>query len=145
MLVTIRMASPNDIEQMQLLYDEYMATDIQRDSTLRQAVADNNSEILVAEVQGNLVGLIHQTFYVDPLHAGVCSDLLFLYVSEAFRRQRIGSMLLEKALAGAARRSVREVHVSTRADNFAAMKLYDKFQFEYAGPLLECTPDKLTD
>lgn len=54
-------------------------------------------------------------------------------------------MLLEKALASAARRSVREVHVSTRADNFAAMKLYDKFRFEYAGPLLECTPDKLAD
>ena len=145
MSVTIRPTSLNDINQIRQLYDEYIETDIQRDSTLRQAVASNDSEILVAEAQGKLVGLIHQLFYVDPLHAGTCSNLLFLYVTEAFRRQRIGSMLLDKALASAAKRRVREVHGSTRTDNFVAMRLYDKFRFEYAGPLLECTPSKSID
>jgi ribosomal protein S18 acetylase RimI-like enzyme len=145
MSVTIRPASANDVKQMQQLYDEYMETDIQRDSTLRQAIASNDSEILVAEAQGKLVGLIHQVFYVDPLHSGTCSSLLFLYVAEAFRRQRIGSTLLDKALESAAKRSVREVHVSTRSDNFAAMRLYDKFRFEYAGPLFECTPSESVD
>jgi ribosomal protein S18 acetylase RimI-like enzyme len=64
-------------------------------------------------------------------------------VTEGFRRQRIGSMQLEKAIASATKRNVQEVHVSTRTDNFAAMKLYDKFRFEYAGPLFEYNPGKL--
>jgi ribosomal protein S18 acetylase RimI-like enzyme len=145
MSVTIRRLSLDKIEQAEQLYQEYMKLNVPREQALRQSIERDDSEILVAETQGRVIGLIHQIFYIDPLHAGACSNILFLYVRELFRRQRVGSMLLEGALNSAARIGVREVHVSTRADNFAAMKLYEKFRFEHAGPLFECTPRKLDE
>jgi len=145
MSVTIRKLSLDKIEQAEQLYQEYMRLNVPREQALRQSIEREDSEILVAETQGRVIGLIHQVFYIDPLHAGVCSNILFLCVREPIRRQRIGTLLLEGALNSAARIGVREVHVSTRADNFAAMKLYEKFRFEHAGPLFECTPGKLDE
>jgi len=145
MSVTIRKLSPDKIEQREQLYQEYMKLNVPREQALRQSIERDDSEVLVGEVQGRVVGLIHQVFYIDPLHAGVCSNILFLCVREPFRRQRVGSLLLEGALNSAARKGVVEVHVSTRADNFPAIKLYEKFRFEHAGPLFECTPGKLDE
>lgn len=145
MSVTIRRLDPDEIKQAGKLYQEYMQLNVPRERALRQCIERDDSEILVAETQGMVVGLIHQVFYVDSLHAGVCSNILFLYVREPFRRQRVGSLLVEGALNSAARIGVREVHISTRADNFSAIKLYEKFKFEHAGPLFECTPGKLDE
>ena len=145
MSVIIRRLRPDEIEQAEPLYQEYMKLDVPRERTIRQSIERDDSEVLVGEVQGRVVGLIHQVFYIDPLHAGVCSNILFLCVREPFRRQRVGSLLVEGALNSAARRGVLEVHVSTRVDNFPAIKLYEKLQFEHAGPLFECAPRKLDD
>jgi len=103
MSVTIRRLDPDEIKQAGQLYQGYMQLNVPREPALRQSIERDDSEILVAETQGMVVGLIHQVFYVDPLHAGVCSNILFLYVREPFRRQRVGSLLVEGALNSVAR------------------------------------------
>jgi len=142
MKATIRKLRMEDVEQVNQLYEQYMPTKASRASTLRRALERDDSEMLVAEEQGNIVGVLDQVFYSDPLHNGTCSNILFLYVAKPFRRQNLGRLLLDSALNSAADRDVIEVHVSTRAGNLAAIRLYEKAGFGYAGPLFECTPEK---
>ena len=142
MSVTIRRSNPGDVEQIEQLYQEYMRIDASRKEIIRCAMDGEDSLIRVAEAESKVVGLIHQVFYADPLHAGKCSNLLFLYVSERFRRQGVGRLLLEAALKDAAEKGIIEVHVSTRASNRTAIRLYEGSGFEYAGPLFEHNPPK---
>mgnify|MGYP001091980145 FL=1 len=145
MEVSIRRLRLNEVEKLEELYQEYMRIDESRHATIRESLGDEDSEIMVAEADGKLVGVSHQVFYEDPLHAGKCSNILFLYVTESFRRQGIGRSLLATAVKSARERGVLEVHVSTRADNKTAIKMYEEFGFECAGPLFECTPSGLED
>jgi len=140
MEVSIRRLRLNEVEKLEKLYQEYMRIDESRHATICESFEDEDSQIMVAEADGKLVGMSHQIFYADPLHAGECSNILFLYVTESFRRQGIGTSLLARAVKSARERGVLEVHISTRAENKTAVKLYEEFGFECAGPLFECTP-----
>jgi len=145
MSAIIRGMRPDDVEEVEGLYREYMEIGASRRKTLLGSLEKKDSEVLVAEVGGSVVGVAHQVFYADPLHAGKCSNILFLYVAKPFRRQGMGQSLLRRMLDNAADKGVLEVHVSTRAGNVAAVSLYEKNGFEHAGPLFECTPDAQTD
>lgn len=140
MSVAIRRPNTGDIERLEQLYQEYMRVDGSRMQALRSAIEGVSSLMCVAEAEGEVVGLIHQIFYVDPLHAGECSSILFLYVAEVFRERGVASLLLKAALSDASERGIIEVHVSTRADNLIAIELYRSLGFEYAGPLFEHNP-----
>jgi len=144
-VATIRRMRPEDVEEVEALFQEYMEIRASRRETILVSLKREDSEIVVAEVEGKLIGLAHQVFYIDPLHAGQCSNILFLYVAKPFRRRGIGKLLLRKTLDSAADRSVLEVHVSTRAENVAAIGLYEKLGFEHAGPLFEYSPNQRTD
>ena len=145
MSAIIRSMHPDDIEEVESLYQEYMEIGTSRGKILLESLERKDSEVLVAEVGGRVVGMAHQVFYADPLHAGKCSNILFLYVAKPFRRQGIGESLLRRMLDNAADKGVLEVHVSTRAGNVAAVSLYEKSGFEHAGPLFERTPDAQAD
>jgi len=145
MPVTIRRMRSENVERVEALFQEYMDIDTSRKEAILENLKREDSEILVAEVEGNVVGLGHQIFYIDPLHAGKCSNILFLYVAEPFRKQGIGMSLLRRMLDSAADRGVLEVHVSTRAENATAIRLYEKSGFEHAGPLFEYSPDRQTE
>lgn len=140
MAIAIRRSNIGDIEQLEQLYQEYMRVDRSRMEALRSAIEGEGSLMRVAETEGRIVGLIHQIFYIDPLHAGECSSLLFLHFAETFRRRGVAGLLMKAALKDAAERGIIEVHVSTRADNHIAIKLYKNLGFEYAGPLFEHNP-----
>lgn len=142
---TIRRMHSEDVEKVEALFQEYLDIDTSRREAILENLKREDSEILVAEVEGNIVGLTHQIFYVDPLHAGRCSNILFLYVAKPFRKQGIGKSLLRRMMDSAADRGVLEVHVSTRAENATAIRLYEKSGFEHAGPLFEYNPDRQTE
>lgn len=142
---TIRRMHSEDVKKVEALFQEYLDIDTSRREAILENLKREDSEILVAEVEGNVVGLAHQIFYIDPLHAGRCSNILFLYVAKPFRKQGIGKSLLRKMLDSAADRGVLEVHVSTRAENATAIRLYEKSGFEHAGPLFEYNPDRQTE
>ena len=145
MQATIRRMRREDVEEVEALFQAYMEIRASRRKTILESLKREDSEILVAELEGKVIGLAHQIFYIDPLHAGQCSNILFLCVAEPFRRQGIGKLLLRKTLDSAIGRSVLEVHVSTRAENVAAIGLYKELGFEHAGPLFEYSPNEHTD
>jgi len=145
MPATVRRMRSEEAEAVEALFQEYMGIDTSRREAILENLGREDSEILVAEAQGNVIGVGHQVFYIDPLHAGKCSNILFLYVAKPFRRQGIGKSLLKRMLDSATDRGVLEVHVSTRADNEAAIRLYKESGFEHAGPLFEFNPSKQTE
>ncbi len=136
----VRLAREVDIPCLEELFLRFSDWELERNATLREAINDPNGELLVAEYDSELVAFLHQVFFVDPLHAGVNSDITSLFVKEDCRRRGIASQLLQKAIQNAKRRKVKEIHVTTRKDNKTAIRFYEKNGFKKQGILLETNP-----
>ncbi|MCK4668871.1 GNAT family N-acetyltransferase [Candidatus Bathyarchaeota archaeon] len=140
MSIAIRLAIEEDIPVLEELFLEFSSWNLQRSETLLKAIKDPNGELLVAESNGQVVAFLHQIFFIDPLHAGLNSDITSLFVKEGCRRKGIASSLVEKAVENAKRRNVIEIHVTTRESNRTAMELYEKLGFTKEGILFERNP-----
>jgi len=140
MSITIRLAREEDIPVLEELFLDFSNWNLQRSETLLKAIKDPNGELLVTESNGQVVAFLHQIFYIDPLHAGLNSDITSLFVKEGYRRKGIASSMIEKAVENAKRRNVIEIHVTTRENNRTAMELYEKLEFTKEGVLFEKNP-----
>ncbi len=136
----VRLAREEDILSLEDLFFRFSDWKLERNTILRKTINDDNGEMLVAECDGEIVGFLHQVFFVDPLHAGVNSDITSLFVKEGYRRRGIASQLLQKAIQNAKKRKVREIHVTTREDNNTAIRFYEKLGFKKEGILFETNP-----
>ena len=140
MRIIYRRARQEDVHVLERLFEEFSGWQRERSVSIRRAIDDPGAELLVAEVDEEIAGFIYQIFFEDPLHAGVNSVIADLYVEKGHRKKGIGSELLGKALETAKARDVKEVHVTTREDNYEAMKFYEKYGFNKAGVLFEMNP-----
>lgn len=82
------------------------------------------SGAFVAEVDGEVVGLL--TWFTRPglFHGGRWACIDELFVREASRRQGVGDALLQAAMTTFTASGCREATVSTMPDNQAARRLY---------------------
>lgn len=140
MKVTTRKARIGDIQVLEELFLEFSNWDIDRKKSLHEVIDDPNGILLVAEYNNQVVGFIHQVFFMDPLHAGHNSDITNLFVKEKFRRKGIASSLVQKAIEDAKRREVVEIHVTTRESNQKAINFYQELGFKMEGLLFEKNP-----
>lgn len=69
------------------------------------------------------VGYADAFFVLDEM------DICNIAVDEAYRREKIGSMLLTALLSRAGKNGIRSVTLEVRASNAAAKKLYEKHGF----------------
>jgi hypothetical protein len=138
--IIYRLARQEDVQVLERLFEEFSGWRRERSVSIRRAIDDPDAELLVAEVDDKIAGFIYQIFFEDPLHSGVNSLIADLYVEKEYRKRGIGSRLLKKALETAKTREVKEVHVTTREDNYEAMKFYEKYGFNKAGVLFEMNP-----
>jgi ribosomal-protein-alanine N-acetyltransferase len=81
----------------------------------------------VAEQAGAVVGFVYYH------HIGEQAELDNLAVSPSWRRQGIGSQLLEVASQHAAKQRVATMFLEVRRSNAAALRLYRRFGFQEAG------------
>ena len=79
---------------------------------------------VVAYAPGGVVG------YAGLMAAGGDADVQTVAVSPAAQGSGVGRLLLTDLLDEAARRRCRDVLLEVRADNEAALALYDRFGFE---------------
>lgn len=107
----------------------------ERAETTRKALLDKNHMILVAEVNGEIVGVLHLIFYMDILLGGLNSHVNFLLVKKEYRRRKIGSNLLDEAVKQAREKRADEMHVDTIFED--AAKFYRKYGFKDDGVWLE--------
>lgn len=136
----IRKAREEDISVLEDLFSRLSNWNLLRRESLREAINDSNGELLVVQIDDQIAGFLHQVFFIDPLHAGLNSDITSLFVKEEYRRRGVGSSLVQKALENAKRRKIIETHVTTREDNKVAIRFYQKLGFTREGVLFEKNP-----
>jgi len=89
--------------------------------------------LFVAVDDGRVVGWcdVHPKAHVTQRHSGV----LGMGVAASHRGQGVGSALLRATLDAAAAKGIRRVELVVRADNAAAIALYERHGFELEGRL----------
>lgn len=101
--------------------DEVTATTWQRFHT-----PDEPMHCAVAEVEGQLVGIVHYIFHRSCWTTGDYCYLQDLYAAPDHRGQGIGRALIEHVYAAAAQAGASRVHWLTHETNLDAMQLYDR-------------------
>ena len=125
----IRSASEKDVQILVKLAEEFIPGEAdakKRIVVLNQALKNPNYELLVAELEGEIVGFIDQWIIQDFTHGAKLSYIHSLYVSSKHRRKGIASRLLQETMKNARDRKVSEIHITTRFDNKPAISLYRK-------------------
>jgi len=135
--LVIRCAKLKDVKVLEDFFLQFSNLPLERGEILRKVLKDVNSELIVSEVNGEVVGFIHQVFVLDPFHGGLNSYIANLFVKESCRNMGIGSQLVKKALENAKKKSAIEVHVNTEEDNMKAVRFYEKHGFRKVGTILE--------
>jgi len=126
----IRPANEKDVLSLVILAEEFMPREADKEKRviiLKQALRNPDYEMLVAELEGEIVGFIDQWVVHDFTHGAKHSYIHNLYVSSKHRRRGIASKLLQEAMKKAENLGVSEIHVTTRFDNKLAINLYRKY------------------
>ncbi|MGB9714082.1 MAG: GNAT family N-acetyltransferase [Candidatus Bathyarchaeales archaeon] len=133
--VKIRPAKDDDFKAIEDMIVRWLKWKIERKRTFHDVLRDSDHLVLVAEVEGQLVGLLHLLFYLDVLHGGINSHILLFFVKGEYQKRRIGKRLLDEAVRQAVERGVVEMHVDTIYED--AAKFYRKYGFKDDGVMLE--------
>jgi aminoglycoside 3-N-acetyltransferase I len=127
--IKVRPADKKDLGSLVTLAEEFIpeeADNGKRIEVLKQALRDPNYELLVADLEGEVIGFIDQWVIHDFTHGAKLSYIHNLYVSSEHRRRGVASKLLQEVIKNARNMEVSEIHVTTRFDNKPAINLYRK-------------------
>jgi ribosomal protein S18 acetylase RimI-like enzyme len=135
--ITIRAIAHNDYAQWSALWAGYNAFYGRHGATaLRHEVTDTTwsrffdpsepMHALVAEQQGNLVGLAHFLLHRSTIQLQPTCYLQDLYTAEESRGMGVGQALIEAVCAFARAAGLPRVYWQTHETNTLAMRLYDK-------------------
>lgn len=141
--IMVRYAENSDYEmvevlmkQVQQLHVEWrpdiykMGATVLPKNIYEKAVAEKN--FLVAELEGNVVGLLFFYVYHRENDNSVTRDVLFvdsMAVHENFRGQGIGHALFDYVKAMAKEKHIDAIELSVNAKNTDAMAMYRKYGF----------------
>lgn len=143
--IIIRQANKSDISAIERLSLELIGAtednegfDINEVSkNCRHFLRDDNYYILVAELDGNLVGLISFTTYRTLLHPDLSGLPCELIVTESHRRKGVGTKLMQSFIEECKGLGCCEVEINTGLNNNRAMDFYRKLGFEERGIVFE--------
>jgi GNAT superfamily N-acetyltransferase len=139
--MNIRPAQPADLPELLQFEQAIVATERPFDPTLREGeihyynlqelILSDNSEVLVAEIEGKLVGsgyaqLRKAVDYVKHTHFAY---LGFMYVLPQHRGQGVIQAILEGLKQWAVSKNVFEIRLEVYDENIAAKKAYQKAGF----------------
>lgn len=133
----IRSAVPADFAQWEKLWEGYnwfygragataLPDEITKMTWSRFFDAYEPVHALVAEKNGQLLGLVHYLFHRSTIMIGPTCYLQDLFTAESARGQGIASALIESVYERAKAAGLQRVYWQTHETNLTAMKLYDK-------------------
>jgi ribosomal protein S18 acetylase RimI-like enzyme len=127
-MITLRDATPKDAASIVQLIGE-LAISIGERSTLSTTYVEKyllfpGCKALLAEVDGQIVGLLSYTIHPNLYHAGETCLIEEFVVRESARGQGVGSALLNELLHRMEALGCVEVSVSTMPDNAEAIRFY---------------------
>jgi GNAT superfamily N-acetyltransferase len=111
--LSIRSAKKSDAVAIEKMIYKWIRWHRERSETIRKALHHKNHQILVAESDGKVIGVLHPIFHLDILHGGYNSHINLFLVDEEHRGRGVGSQLLDKAIRTAREKGAIEVHVDT--------------------------------
>ncbi len=137
LVLDIRTVTFGDFEQWLSLWDAYnkfygriddkaLAFEITKTTWERFLDPKEPVHALVAESEGQLVGLAHYLFHRNTSMIGYSCYLQDLYAQESLRGQGIGRALIRAVYEEAKKAGSTRVYWQTHETNLTAMKLYDK-------------------
>jgi len=130
--VTVREARKDDFQQWEPLWDDYTRFyEREPDAKITAMLWDRALDpyepihILVAEMDGRIVGIVHYLYHRSTsLIAPVCY-LQDLFTEQGLRGKGVGRALIEAVYARAQEAGAARVYWMTHETNATAMKLYD--------------------
>ncbi len=129
----VRPIAPTDFPQWEPLWEGYntfyqrkIPVEITNMTWSRFFDAYESVHALVAEKDGQLLGLVHYLFHRSTAMIEPTCYLQDLFTAEAARSQGIGRALIEAVYARAKEAGSSRVYWQTHETNLTAMKLYDK-------------------
>ena len=139
MKCTIRRALTRDAAQLVALAEQLipLKEGAARDGLLRTALHDPACTIFVAEADDRLVGFIEVRVVPDFVEGAPIAIIHNLVVETDYRRQGVGSHLIQRVKDEVEQRNVTETHVWTEFDNHPALLFYTRHGFRLRGLLLK--------
>lgn len=125
--LTVRKGTIEDLDDMEALEKVCFATPWSRESLLNDVARNPMSTYLVAAIDGKVIGYVGIWAIIDEGHINNVA------VSPDYRRQHVGSLLIDTMLNATERAGIKSHTLEVRAGNEAAIGLYKKFGFEEAG------------
>ena len=138
--IQIRRADEHDLNTVAALANEFLLDEADAETrlrVLRQSLNQADYELLVADLDKEIVGVVDGWIVDDFVHGGKLGHIQNLYVSPRYRRRGIGSRLIREIIDRAKAKGVLEIHVSARFDNKSAIALYKKQGFSQGNLQLE--------
>jgi len=133
----LRKAETKDYEAINALATELIASPADRRASFEATLASPDHDVIVAELDGAVVGYAHLMTYQDLSHGALAGELLGLVVREDMRRQGIAAALMREIIRLARERGVGELHINTEQDNELAQRLYRSMGAKLVGVQLE--------
>ncbi len=121
----VRYATIADTAAVEALLLEWLSFAVPRQQSLERAV--RRRELLVAEVEGKVVGLISSVIHEDIVDGGPNSFITAFYITPNWRNRGLGSALLKKAVDEALDKGCLGVETSTTSPD--AGRLYERHCF----------------
>ena len=140
--VQVRLASREDVPAIvQLLADDVLGAKREQATdplprtywdAFDAAVAQGGNELLVAELDGEVVGCLQLTIIPGLSRMGMTrGQLEGVRVSSTYRGRRIGETLVEAAVDRARERGCRVVQLTTDRSRVDAHRFYERLGFEF--------------
>ena len=133
----IRPVQPSDFPQWKVLWDGYNAFYDRKDETALAEVTTNMTwarffdpdepvHALVADGDGDLLGIVHFLFHRSTISIAPTCYLQDLFTLESARGKGVGRALIERVYEIAREAGSARVYWLTHETNDTAMKLYNK-------------------
>ncbi|GAH65191.1 unnamed protein product [marine sediment metagenome] len=100
-------------------------------------LSEDNSHILVAEIEGVVVGFVNFTTRKTILHRGFSGLIDEIIVAKSYRGKSLGKQLLSSAIEKSRQLGCCEVEVSTEKINIKAREFYRQCGFTERGMFFE--------
>ena len=137
---SIRTVTPEDFAQWRVLWDGYnafygrsgptaLAPEITAMTWARFFDAYEPVHAMVAEKDGQLLGLVHYLFHRNTAMIGPTCYLQDLFTNETARGAGVGRALVDAALDAARARGAARIELDTNETNTGAIALYERAGF----------------
>ncbi|MFX1450437.1 MAG: GNAT family N-acetyltransferase [Promethearchaeota archaeon] len=143
--ILVRKASEKDLPSVENLILELITSledkeGIEKDAAIinfKEILKDSNSNFLIAEIDGIIVGFINFMTRRTLLHPGPSGLIDELIVNKKYQNKGIGQHLIQKAIEISRQLGCFEIEVSTELTNKKAIDFYKKLGFEEKGIFFE--------